>query len=72
MKIKIDLNGILHIERAGNMKKAFCPYDTDPCACGDWCPLFGEPMYFQDTGYLMLCNNNKIIFKDCEDNRNNQ
>ena len=42
MKGKIDEDGNLYIERAGKMKQQFCPFDVKPC--GDWCPLFGEPM----------------------------
>ena len=47
MKIRIDRDGWLEIERAGFMKLQECPYDveTEDCGrarCGDWCPLFGE------------------------------
>ena len=44
MKIKINKKGYLFIERAGVMKGQWCPYDTEPRGCGDWCPLFGEPI----------------------------
>lgn len=40
MKGKIDENGWLNIERAGEMKEQECPFAN---MCGDWCPLFGEP-----------------------------
>lgn len=47
MKIKIDKNGFLHIERAGQMKGQDCPYasrtDYGTSSCGDWCPHFKEP-----------------------------
>lgn len=48
MKIKIDKDGHLLIDRAGKMKLMACPfsYDKDLRAadspCGDWCPLFHE------------------------------
>jgi hypothetical protein len=54
MKIKIDKDGYLWIERAGKMKKQFCPYDSiNEGYCGDWCPLFDD----SDRKYLCLCNN---------------
>jgi len=42
MKIRIDPTGHLWIERAGVMRKQYCPHDDtgDPTACGEWCPLF--------------------------------
>jgi hypothetical protein len=42
MKIKIDNEGCLWIERAGKMKAQICPYDENWTGCGDWCPLFHE------------------------------
>jgi hypothetical protein len=53
MKGKIDNNGWLRIERGGKEKLQECPYTqktfqvnnlTMREPCGDWCPLFGEPM----------------------------
>ena len=54
MKGKIDSDGGLWIERAGQLREQLCPrqqdhhseYESDPAsiACGDWCPLFGEPV----------------------------
>lgn len=50
MKILIDKNGWLHLDRAGKMKVQICPYATSHSTlvknCGDWCPLFGEPEQF--------------------------
>jgi len=45
MKIKIDKNGSLHLERAGKMRKVNCPfsliqYNKLYNSCGDWCALF--------------------------------
>lgn len=47
MKAKIDRNGILKVERAGEMKTQCCPYcNTTGLSirsyCGDWCPKFEE------------------------------
>lgn len=44
MNGKINERGILEIERAGTYKEMYCPYDTEGTRCGDWCPLFGEPL----------------------------
>jgi len=46
MKGAIEKNGYLWIERAGKIKKQYCPHDVvgeDVIGCGDWCPMFGEP-----------------------------
>jgi hypothetical protein len=45
MKVKINFNGGLEIERKGQWKEQFCPFGETseqfgPDACGDWCPLF--------------------------------
>ena len=70
MKIEISDKGFLRIERAGKMKTQSCPYHPDTF-CGDWCPLFGEPVYlvFADqhlnqtkTSYIKLCQN--ILYAD--------
>lgn len=67
MKGKIDKNGHLWIERAGEMIRTECPFQNtvwietqkkSKCGtlleinrtlvaplCGDWCPLFGEPIH---------------------------
>lgn len=48
MKIKIDKNGYLCLERAGKMKQVWCPEDhyvegwPSQWPCGDWCSLFRE------------------------------
>ena len=73
MKIKIDESGALYIERAGKMRKQYCPYTgaaTLPRFCGDWCPLFKEySLDFGENGLLMLCNNNCISVNSCIDER---
>jgi transcription elongation factor Elf1 len=42
VKGKIDRDGWLWIERAGEMKIQECPYQSCTAKCGDWCPHFGE------------------------------
>lgn len=70
MKGKIDRAGCLYIERAGKVKKQRCPFYgvteefPDPAECGDWCPLFGEPMretYIDDYGK----NKSRIVLALC-------
>lgn len=76
MKIKINNNGFLEIERAGIMKQQFCVNaPVSDCRCGDWCPMFGEPELAAEvkkTGkkvlyILTLCKAN--LFGDIEDER---
>ncbi len=49
MKGMINKQGVLHIQRAGYMQAQDCPYSSVPNdkyrKCGDWCPLFSEPIY---------------------------
>ena len=65
MKIKINREGLLWIERKGVMKEQICPYCSSAMVrakCGDWCPLFEEP--FLDKGnkcmVLTICQNHFI------------
>ena len=45
MKIELSSNGHLSLDRKGKLKTQYCPFFTGDYkeACGDWCPLFGEP-----------------------------
>jgi len=43
MRIKINSDGFLLIERAGMFKTQDCPYCPTVASCGDWCPMFGDP-----------------------------
>ena len=52
MKIRITENGLLEIVRSGKgSAKQYCPFTSilqrlhgEYGRCGDWCPLFGEPI----------------------------
>lgn len=55
MKIKIDASGVLHVERAGKMKRQDCPFETGGASCGDWCALFGEPEDHWEDGDNGMC-----------------
>jgi hypothetical protein len=72
MKIEIDKNGYLHIERAGRMKKQSCPCRSGKLGefmeCGDWCPLFSEPFYTDENRivHIGLCHRTKISCKTAD------
>lgn len=74
MKIKINKDGHLEIERAGEFKKQVCPYNTQQF-CGDQCPLFGTP-HEQDPSegsaaiVLAICQKAFVVLaKDFTDGR---
>lgn len=64
MEIKIDKDGLLHIKRREKDEMQKCPYHCDnegyKTACGDWCPLFGDPDTYKDEDcemdMLQICN----------------
>ena len=64
MKIKINNNGSLMIERAGKFKVVYCPFDYNS-ECGDWCSLFSEPYHYANEKRVCinLCNNNNKTCK---------
>ncbi len=72
MKVKINKEGILEIERNGEFKSQFCPFIMtsigDMVNCGDWCPLFGEPELLGHTITLEICRTKFVLndndFKD--------
>lgn len=63
MKAKIKKIGRLDINRSGIWKAQVCPHDPEHGGCGDWCPLFGEPI----GGYIELCK--KTIVGEIIDER---
>lgn len=58
MIFKINVSGMLEIERKGKLCKQYCPFDPSPegSNCGDWCPLFSEPEQWTDfkQNYITL------------------
>jgi len=83
MKGKIGSDGALYLERGGELKTQYCPFETPagsagPSVCGDWCPLFGEPNVIGPGGvhaaYLGIrCGNSRILqFDDFADERGNE
>jgi len=90
---KIDMYGNLLIERKGKLKKQFCPKtllttsdeyadeyaEAEKRPCGDWCPLFGEPIQHnsQNVGHspppektwLTVCTAGIRLEGECKDER---
>lgn len=54
MKIKINQQGYLEIERSIVSRKQWCPYSSGNIQCGDHCPLFHEPVGTKGEGYISL------------------
>lgn len=78
MDIKLDDDGKLHIRRAGEWKRQECPFQEYSIACGDWCPLFSEPVFREaDTperepvNQLWLCQD-KLLTGAITDERGRQ
>jgi len=73
MKGGLSSDGVLYIERAGTNKPQMCPYNEG--ACGDSCPLFGEPIVVDasegDYGCVVLhtCNRKILEFEEFNDMR---
>ena len=44
MKGRIDRHGSLLLQRGTKFKPLSCPFQENETLCGDWCPLFGEPV----------------------------
>jgi hypothetical protein len=71
MKIEINKQGYLNLERAGQMKSQLCPHNfystrlDDWVHCGDWCPLFSEPFYTDENRivHIGLCHRTEIHCK---------
>jgi hypothetical protein len=71
---KIDIQGQLEIERYGKMVPAFCPFANPAIYCGDWCPLFREPLQTSGSGIpqtttLQLCHGENLVFDSFADDR---
>jgi hypothetical protein len=64
MKIAIAADGILSLYRRTGYKAQICPYthttsveddDSGKWGCGDWCPMFREPVIVKGEVHLQLC-----------------
>ena len=52
MKGKIDKYGSFFLERASGLKEILCPRGLNNC--GDWCPLFSEPIHNSELKIVKL------------------
>jgi len=60
IRIIINENGILYIERAGVLQEQNCPFNA--MHCGDHCPLFGEPeRYDRQPDNIGLCHGRVLV-----------
>lgn len=73
-KIQIDNQGFLSLVRKGRPVLSFCPYASSNMTikCGDWCPMFGEPVHAGADRYMLqlhCANTARIILGKLEDDR---
>jgi len=70
MKFKINKNGYLEIFRKNSYKIQGCPYGVNR-DCGDWCPLFCEPVSLSgehnNPTFLKICNAEFDVFRWSEE-----
>ena len=61
IKIKIDKKGRLWLRRGNELKMQFCPFQNleEDVYCGDWCPLFDEPVEIFDVT-LRICQDREL------------
>ena len=55
IKIKVDNNGHLKLNRAGNLEYVYCPYVAAEIRCGDWCAKWQETNMDSGRGVLIDC-----------------
>ncbi len=68
MEAFIDKGGNFFIKRGNRLKNQACPYDAETY-CGDWCPLFGEPVKIRtETTAINICRR-LLEFKSFGDER---
>jgi len=68
MKGKINSDGELSIERAGEMEIQYCVYRED-IACGHHCPLFSNFYAVNGTTHLKICHKTTLVFEELKDER---
>lgn len=57
----INRFGHLKLERDGVFVAQYCPYSPEGAECGDWCPLFGEPIKAMEGNSSMLPICTKVL-----------
>ena len=72
---EIDTRGFLVIYRNGHRRIIFCPFASKDMTihCGDWCPLFGDVVRFDDgtAALQFFCASTRhVMHGHLEDQRN--
>ena len=70
MKIKIEINknGQLLIERGLTMRLQKCPFNSNGHGCGDWCPLFDDSgLLNKNFPILNLCHTTYYLYSVKDD-----
>ena len=74
MEAKIDKNGFLWVKIGENFKQVACPftmrrkwkfrkgYCWEGIQCGNWCALFEEPIFSQETNMWEITLCQKILY----------
>jgi hypothetical protein len=58
MKVRVDKEGILHLQRTDKLRKVYCPHDGN--FCSDACALFD--VYFKYPNVIIsLCTKEYVI-----------
>ena len=73
MKIGLDANGYLYVERNGSIQEKICPYHALGRGCGLWCPHFDREVSLKERddlgllhrecppNYIGLCHGTVIV-----------
>lgn len=81
MKARIEVNGVLEVQRRGKWAPEYCPFEHNwKTRCGDWCPLFQEEwmdnMKYAETNtdgcypkVTLLCGSGRSAFRVVGDAR---
>lgn len=72
LKIVINENGVLILNRAGKLKNQYYPFTNFAENCGDVCPLFNEPFFYDEHKMveIPLCEDSLTCeYEEFEDRR---
>jgi hypothetical protein len=58
MKVRVDKEGILHLQRTDKLRKVYCPHDGN--FCSDACALFDVDFKYPNV-IISLCTKEYVI-----------